>query len=74
METNINTIYELWDLSIPNIPEHSSLFHLEPIRPVQKLVSHCSQGFESNPCRLWFNEKLGFDTVTDSLEKKDKVS
>ncbi|NJM17380.1 MAG: TniQ family protein [Richelia sp. RM2_1_2] len=31
MEININTIYELWDLSIPNTPEHSTLFHLEPI-------------------------------------------
>ncbi|NJL60665.1 MAG: TniQ family protein [Methylacidiphilales bacterium] len=31
METNINTTYNLWDLSIPNVLERSTLFHLEPI-------------------------------------------
>lgn len=25
---------------------------------VRKFVSQCSQGFESNTCRIWFNEKV----------------
>lgn len=37
-------------------------------------MSQYLQCFESNQSRFRFNKKLGFDTVTDSSEKKDKVS